>query len=47
MTKWGYEVSELTDWSRTQGSVNAIMYGNDGKLYGMADSRRDGKALGY
>lgn len=47
MTEWGYEVSALDDWSRTQGSVNAIMYGNDGKLYGMADSRRDGKALGY
>ena len=47
MTEWGYEVSPLDDYSRSQGSVNAIMYGNDGKLYGMADHRRDGKALGY
>ena len=47
MVEWGYEVSPLEDYSRSQGSVNAIMYGNDGKLYGMADHRRDGKALGY
>jgi gamma-glutamyltranspeptidase / glutathione hydrolase len=47
LTEWGYVCEPLTDWSRTQGTVNAIMYGNDGKLYGTADSRKDGKALGY
>ena len=35
------------EFNRSFGSVNAVMYGEDGTLLGGADPRRDGKALGY
>ena len=35
------------EFTRSFGSVNAVMYGEDGTLLGGADPRRDGKALGY
>lgn len=39
---------EMSDeFNRSFGSVNAVMYGEDGTLLGGADPRRDGKALGY
>ena len=44
----GYKTQSFgSGWSRSPGTVNAIMYGGDGKLYGMGDSRKDSKALGY
>ncbi|MEG1850153.1 MAG: gamma-glutamyltransferase, partial [Oscillospiraceae bacterium] len=43
----GHEVTDTAEWSRSLGSVNAVLYGDDGVLYGGADPRRDGKALGY
>lgn len=43
----GYAVTESDAFNRSFGSVQAIMYGEDGVLYGGADPRRDGKALGY
>ena len=41
----GLEMSD--EYNRSFGSVNAVMYGEDGTLLGGADPRRDGKALGY
>ena len=35
------------EFNRSFGSVNAVMYGEDGTLLGGADPKRDGKALGY
>ena len=43
----GYEVTESDAYARGFGSVQAIAYGDDGRLYGGADPRRDGKALGF
>lgn len=43
----GHEVTSTPEWSRSLGSVNAILYGEDKAIYGGADPRRDGKALGY
>lgn len=43
----GHEVTSTSEWSRSLGSVNAILYGEDGTIYGGADPRRDSKALGY
>ncbi len=46
----GYEVADAEktgSYVRSFGSVNAIHYGEDGTLYGGADPRRDGKALGF
>lgn len=42
----GHEVTESDAMNRSFGSVNAVMYGEDGTLLGGADPRRDGKALG-
>lgn len=42
----GNEVTESDPFNRSFGSVNAVMYGEDGLLHGGADPRRDGKALG-
>lgn len=42
----GYELDKSDDFNRTFGSVQAVMYGEDG-LLGGADPRRDGKAVGY
>lgn len=43
----GHEVTSTAEWSRSLGSVNGVLYGEDGKIYAGADPRRDGKALGY
>lgn len=43
----GNELEISDEFNRTFGSVNAVMYGEDGTLLGGADPRRDGKALGY
>ncbi|MCD8009618.1 MAG: gamma-glutamyltransferase [Lachnospiraceae bacterium] len=43
----GHAVTESpSDWNRNLGSVQAVLYGEDGTLYGGADPRRDNKALG-
>lgn len=47
LQKLGHKVSDTpTDWNRGLGSIQAVLYGEDGKLYGGADPRRDNKALG-
>lgn len=43
----GNTVEPNEEFNRTFGSVNGVMYGEDGTLLGGADPRRDGKALGY
>lgn len=43
----GNTVEANDEFNRTFGSVNAVMYSEDGTLLGGADPRRDGKALGY
>lgn len=43
----GNELKPSDEFNRTFGSVNAVMYNEDGTLSGGADPRRDGKALGY
>ena len=43
----GNTVEPNDEFNRSFGSVNAVMYGEDGTLLGGADPRRDGKALGY
>lgn len=44
---FGNELEISDEYNRSFGSVNAVMYGEDGTLLGGADPRRDGKALGY
>ena len=43
----GHETTVLNEWDNYFGSVSAVMYGDDGMIYGMSDPRRDGKALAY
>lgn len=43
----GNELSISSEYDKSQGAVNAVLYGEDGLLYGGADPRRDGKALGH
>lgn len=43
----GNELEMSDEYNRSFGSVNAVMYSEDGTLLGGADPRRDGKALGY
>ncbi len=47
LIKLGYEVAESDPFNRSFGSVQGILYGEDGTLYGGSDPRRDGKALGF
>lgn len=43
----GHKVNESpSEWNRGLGSIQGVMYGEDGKLHGGADPRRDNKALG-
>ena len=42
----GHKVNKTSDWDRGMGSVQGVLYKNDGTLEGGADPRRDGKALG-
>lgn len=47
LEKMGHTVNKTSDWDRGMGSVQAVLYKEDGSLEGGADPRRDGKALGY
>ena len=47
LAELGNELDMSDDFNRSFGSVNAVMYSEDGTLLGGADPRRDGKALGY
>lgn len=39
-------IDDPSEWNRGLGSIQAVLYGDDGTLYGGADPRRDNKALG-
>ncbi|MDO5028303.1 MAG: gamma-glutamyltransferase [Bacillota bacterium] len=43
----GHTMNPSDDWDRSFGSVNAVLFTEDGKLEGAGDPRRDGKALGF
>lgn len=43
----GHTVRSLGDWNRAMGGVNTVAYQPDGTLWGMADPRRDGKAVAF
>lgn len=43
----GHVVKPLGDWNRAMGGVNTVVYQPDGTLWGMADPRRDGKAVAF
>lgn len=47
LEKMGHKVNKTSDWDRGMGSVQGVMYKEDGTLEGGADPRRDGKALGF
>lgn len=46
LQEMGHEVNKTQDWDRGMGSVQGVLYKEDGTLEGGADPRRDGKALG-
>ena len=46
LEKIGYDLHGSDDFNKIFGSVQAIQY-KDGVIYGAADPRRDGKAIGY
>lgn len=43
----GHTMEASDEWDRSFGSVNAVLYTEDGTLEGAGDPRRDGKALGF
>ena len=43
----GHTVTDKGSWQMFFGGVQGIVYRDDGTLYGAADPRRDGKALGF
>lgn len=47
LEEMGHTVVKTSDWDRGMGSVQGVLYKEDGTLEGGADPRRDGKALGY
>lgn len=47
LEKMGHKVVRTEDWDRGMGSVQGVLYREDGLLEGGADPRRDGKALGF
>lgn len=47
LEKMGHKVVTTEDWDRGMGSVQGVLYREDGLLEGGADPRRDGKALGF
>ncbi len=47
LSKLGHTMKASEEWNRGMGSVQAVLYKNDGTLEGAADPRRDGKALGF
>ena len=42
----GHKVNKTSEWDRSMGSVQGVLYKSNGTLEGGADPRRDGKALG-
>lgn len=47
LEEMGHTVTEKGEWDIFFGGVQGVMYQEDGTLFGAADPRRDGKALGY
>lgn len=47
LEEMGHPITRTSDWDRGMGSVQGVLYKEDGTLEGGADPRRDGKALGY
>lgn len=47
LEEMGHICNPSDEWNRSFGSVQAVLYSEDGTLDGAADPRRDGKALGY
>lgn len=47
LKEMGHNVTEKGEWDLFFGGVQGVMYQKDGTLFGAADPRRDGKALGY
>lgn len=43
----GHTTTQKGQWKIYFGGVQGVMYTEDGQLFGAADPRRDGKALGY
>lgn len=43
----GHKTTQKGQWKIYFGGVQGVMYMEDGSLFGAADPRRDGKALGY
>ena len=47
LEEMGHTVTAKGEWDIFFGGVQGVMYLEDGTLFGAADPRRDGKALGY
>jgi gamma-glutamyltranspeptidase/glutathione hydrolase len=47
LTEMGHTTTQKGNWKIYFGGVQGVMYQEDGTLFGAADPRRDGKALGY
>ncbi len=47
LEEMGHTVTAKGEWDIFFGGVQGVMYQEDGTLFGAADPRRDGKALGY
>ena len=47
MTEIGHDMVQSDEWDRSMGSVNAVLFNEDGTIDGAGDPRRDGKALGF
>lgn len=47
LVEMGYEMDEKEEIDKYFGNANAVYYGDDGKLYGGSDFRRDSKSFGY
>ena len=43
----GHVFNDYGEWNRSTGSVQAVLYADDGTLHGGADPRRDNKALAF
>lgn len=47
LIEMGHTVTPYEAWDMFFGGAQAALYGDDGLIYGAADPRRDGKALGF
>ena len=47
LVEMGYEMDEKEEIDKYFGNANAVYYGDDGKLYGGSDFRRDSMSFGY